>query len=80
VYRIAPSGVAGSADNDWSNVVAVRLYLIARSQNPVAGHVDAISFDLGLNGSLAAAGDGFKRHIHTTLVRVINVAGWRELP
>jgi len=80
VYRIAPSGVAGSADNDWSNVVAVRLYLIARSQNPVAGHVDAISFDLGLNGTLAAAGDGFKRHIHTTLVRVINVAGWRELP
>lgn len=80
VYRVALSGVAGEADNDWSNVVAVRLYLVARSQNAVAGHVDATSFDLGLNGTLAAAGDGFKRHIHTTLVRLMNVAGWREVP
>jgi type IV pilus assembly protein PilW len=79
-YRVAPSGVAGSADNDWSNVVAVRLYLIARSQNAAPGHVDAVAFDLGLNGTQAAAGDGFKRHIHTTLVRVMNVAGWREIP
>lgn len=79
-YRIALSGVAGALDNDWSNVVAVRLFLIARSRDPVAGHVDAVSFDLGLNGTLAAAGDGFKRHIHTTLVRVMNVAGWREIP
>ena len=80
VYRVGLSGVPGEADNDWSNVVAVRLYLIARSQNPVVGHVDAMTFDLGLNGTLAAAGDGFKRHIHTTLVRVMNVAGWREIP
>jgi type IV pilus assembly protein PilW len=80
VYRIALSGTAGAADNDWSNVVAVRLYLIARSQNPVVGHVDAVSFDLGLNGTVDAAGDGFKRHIHTTLVRGMNVAGWREVP
>jgi type IV pilus assembly protein PilW len=79
-YRIGLSGVAGAADNDWSNVVAVRLYLIARSQNTVAGHVDAMTFDLGLNGAQAAAGDGFRRHIHTTLVRVMNVAGWREIP
>lgn len=80
VYRIAPSGVAGNPDDDWSNVVAVRLYLIARTRDPVAGHVDATSFDLGLNGTRAAANDGFKRHIHTTLVRVMNVAGARELP
>jgi type IV pilus assembly protein PilW len=80
VYRTALSGVAGAADNDWANVVAARLYLIARSRDPVAGHVDAMTFDLGLNGTLAAAGDGFKRHIHATLVRVMNVAGARELP
>ena len=80
VYRVALSGVAGAADNDWSNVVAVRLFVIARSRDPVAGHVDAVTFDLGLHGTLAAAGDGFKRHIHTTLVRVMNVAGARELP
>ena len=79
-YRTGLSGTVGAADNDWSNVVAVRLYLIARSQNPVVGHVDAMTFDLGLNGALPAAGDGFKRHIHTTLVRVMNVAGWREIP
>lgn len=80
VYRVGPSGVAGNPDNDWSNVVAVRLYLIARTRDPVAGHVDAMTFDLGLNGTRAAANDSFKRHIHTTLVRVLNIAGARELP
>ncbi|UCG98259.1 MAG: PilW family protein [Burkholderiales bacterium] len=80
VYRTALSGLAGTADNDWSNVVAVRLFIVARSRDTVLGHVDAVTFDLGLNGTLAAAGDGYKRHIHTTLVRVMNVAGWRELP
>lgn len=80
VYRTAPSGVAGNPDNDWGNVVAVRLYLVARSAEPTAGHVDAVRFDLGLNGVQDAAGDAFKRHIHTTLVRVMNVAGARELP
>lgn len=80
VYRTAPSGVAGSADNDWGNVVAVRLYLVARSRDQSAGHVDTVSFDFGLNGVQAAAGDAFKRHVHTTLVRVMNVAGARELP
>lgn len=80
VYRTGLSGVGGAADNDWANVVAVRMYLIARSRDPAVGHVDAVTFDLGLNGTLAAAGDGFKRHVHTTLVRLMNVAGGRELP
>lgn len=80
VYRTSLSGVAGNADNDWGNVVAVRLYVIARSRNTTAGHVDTTTFDVGLNGAVAAANDGFKRHIHTTLVRMMNVAGPRELP
>jgi type IV pilus assembly protein PilW len=79
-YRTATSGVAGQADDNWGNVVAVRMYLVARSRDPAVGHVDAVSFDLGLNGAQAAAGDAFKRHVHTTLVRVMNVAGGRELP
>jgi len=80
VYRTGLSGVAGNADNDWVNVVAVRLYVIARSRDAVIGHTDSTTFDLGLNGTLAAANDGFKRHVHTTLVRLMNVAGARELP
>jgi type IV pilus assembly protein PilW len=80
LYRTGLSGVAGNADNDWSNVVAVRLYVIARSRNTTIGHVDTTTFDIGLNGTVAAANDGFKRHIHTTLVRLMNVGGPRELP
>ncbi len=80
LYRTGLSGVPGDADNDWSNVVAVRLYVVARSRNTTIGHVDTTTFDVGLNGTLAAANDGFKRHIHTTLVRLMNVAGGRELP
>jgi type IV pilus assembly protein PilW len=65
---------------ELTQVVAVRLFLLARALEPSAGYQDDKTYDLGLHGSYAAgAGEGqYKRHVFTTVVRVQNVAGWRE--
>jgi type IV pilus assembly protein PilW len=61
----------------FSQLVALRVFLLARATEPSASYVDAKTYDLGLFGTLAPGGP-YKRHVFTTLVRVQNVAGWRE--
>lgn len=80
IYRAELSGAAGAADNDWGNVVAVRFYLVARTDRAIAGYTDQKSFALGLAGTQAAVGDAFKRHLHTAVVRIVNQSGFREKP
>ena len=81
IYRAGLSGVAGAADNDWSNVVAVKLYVLARTTEPEPGYVDsAKTFDLGPAGITQPAGDAYKRLLLTSLVRLNNSAGVRETP
>jgi len=80
-YRANLSGVAGAADNDWSNVVAAKLYVLARSTDAEPGYVDsAKTFDLGPAGITAPAGDSYKRVLLTSIVRLNNSAGARESP
>lgn len=66
----------------FSQVVAVRLYLLARATEPSASYVDTKTYDLGLHGTfepnLVANDRPYKRHMFTSVVRVKNVAGWRE--
>jgi type IV pilus assembly protein PilW len=75
-YKAAPT-VA-----EFSQVVAVRLHVIARATEPSAGYVDTKTYDLGLHGTyepnLVPADRAYKRHLFTTVVRLQNVAGWRE--
>ena len=71
------SFVAAPTAAQFSQVVAVRLFLLARATEPSASYVDDKTYDLGLYGTVAPGG-AFKRHVFTTLVRVQNVAGWRE--
>jgi len=61
------------------NVVAVKLYLLARSQTSTSGYVDSKSYVLG-GQTIAAANDGFKRHVFSTVVRLNNISGRRETP
>ncbi len=72
-----------------SNVVAVRLYVLARSRETTPGYTDTKTYCLGatnLNGScpagnqIAPAGDHYKRHVLTTSVRLTNISGRRETP
>jgi type IV pilus assembly protein PilW len=81
VYRASLSGVAGAADNDWSNVVSVKLYVLARSTDAEPGYVDsAKTFDLGPAGVTPPASDAYKRLLLTSMVRLNNSAGVRETP
>lgn len=71
------------------NVVAVKLYVLARSRDATPGYKDAKVYCLGepaVDGScpaastIAAANDNFKRHVFTTSMRLNNVSGRRETP
>jgi type IV pilus assembly protein PilW len=81
IYRAGLSGVAGAADNDWSNVVAAKLYVLARSTDAEPGYIDsAKTYDLGPAGVTQPAGDAYKRVLLTSIVRLNNSAGARESP
>lgn len=72
----------GSSDcpvDKLTNVVAVKLHLLVRSLTPTAGHVDNKSYTLG-GQTIAAANDGFKRHVFSTVVRLNNVSSRRATP
>lgn len=63
----------------WSNVVAVRLYVLARNPKTTVGHTDSKTYNFNLMvPSTYAPGDGFKRHLFVETVRLINVSGRRE--
>ena len=81
VYLPGLSGIPGAPDNDWVNVVAARLYVLARSADDELGHVEADRrYDFGQVGVEPGANDAHKRAMIATLVRMPNVAGRRERP
>lgn len=63
--------------DQFSQVTAIRLYLLARANERSAGYTDTKTYDLGLAGTVAPGGQ-YKRHLFTSVVRLQNVAGWRE--
>ena len=72
------SGAPGAADDDWGNVVAVRLHLLARSDGRAVGPSDDAHFAMGLAGRVGPFGDGWKRTVFASAVRLANPAGRRE--
>lgn len=62
----------------WGNVMAVRLHLLARSNERSAGHKDTKTYNLGLDGTTAATNDNFKRRVFSQLVRVVNPSSRRD--
>lgn len=63
---------------DWSNVVAIRVNLLARNLDQTAGYTDTKRYDLGLAGLSTAASDHYKRHAYSILIRANNPSGRRE--
>jgi len=72
-----------------SNVVAVKIYVLARSRDTTPGYTDTKTYCLGeLNpdgtcpaaNQIAAANDSYKRHVFSSSMRLINVSGRRETP
>ena len=81
--------IAPCSSTDLMNVVAVKLYVLARSRDVTPGYIDTKAYCLGeaaADGScpaantIAAANDGYKRHVFTTSVRLTNVSGRRDTP
>jgi len=63
----------------WSNVVSVKLNIVARNIEPTAGYTDTKIYSLGLDGTYTpAVGDHYKRHAYTQVVRLVNPSGRRE--
>jgi type IV pilus assembly protein PilW len=71
--------------NQLMNAVAVKLYVLVRSESRTAGYTDTKSYCLASSCATAAdrAGpfnDGYKRHLFTQTMRLVNVSARRETP
>ena len=73
LYTAAPSSIT-----QWSQVVAVRIHLLARNADATAGYTDTKTYAMGNNADGSAntltPGGSFRRHAYTALVRVTNVS------
>lgn len=71
------------------NTVAVKVYVLIRSENTTAGYTDSKVYCLSSSGcpagespsrTLGPFGDGYKRHLFTQTVRLNNISARRETP
>jgi type IV pilus assembly protein PilW len=70
-----------NAASNWSNVMAVRVHVLARNLDATGGWTDTRTYDMGL--AKPAAGpfkDSYKRHVYSTVARLYNGSGQRETP
>jgi hypothetical protein len=75
----AHSATVPSDINEWQNVMAVRIYLLARNLDTSGSFIDTKTYALGPAASAdATPGGSFRRHAYTELVRLNNPAGRRE--
>lgn len=65
----------------WPDVVAVRIWLVARNLEKTAGYVDGRTYQLGESSYSVPAGmEGYKREVYSTTVYLNNVSGRRQAP
>lgn len=74
---------------DWSQVIAVKVYVLARNTAPTSDFTDDKTYVLGttavagdtiVDTSVYGAGNRFRRHVYTTVARLMNESGRREIP
>lgn len=75
---------AACAVSNWRSAVAVRVHVLARNTEATPGYKDIMTYTLGLDAdgaahTIAAANDGYKRHVFQTQVTLPNPAG-RRMP
>jgi type IV pilus assembly protein PilW len=73
---------AGCEAEDLANVVAVKLYIMARANELTQGYTDSKSYALGSAAAetIPFPDNQFKRHVFSSTVRLNNVGGRRETP
>ena len=62
-----------------TNVVAVKIHVLARATRSTPGYIDDKSYTLG-SQTIGPFNDEFKRHVFSTTVRLPNISGRRETP
>lgn len=65
--------------NQLANVVAVKLYVLARNREATVSYTDGKTYTLGAT-TLGPFNDHYKRHVFSTTVRLTNISGRRETP
>jgi type IV pilus assembly protein PilW len=73
---------AGCSLANLSNVVSVKLHVLARNLEQTVGYTDGKTYTLGSLTYTPAAGEPqkYKRHVFTTTVRLVNPSSRREAP
>jgi len=74
-----------TAVNNWANVITAKFHILARNIDTSPGHADTKTYNLGNDaaGNPVTVGpfnDGYRRHVYTSLVRIANPAGRRDIP
>ncbi len=75
------SGSAGCTNVQLRDVVAAKVYVLARSPDKALGYSDTKTYALGSTTYTPSSSLlGYKRHVFETTVRMTNVSGRRETP
>jgi type IV pilus assembly protein PilW len=62
-----------------ANIVSAKVHVLARNLEPTPGYTDGKAYRLG-GVTVPAANDPVKRHVFTTMVRLVNPSARREMP
>ena len=66
---------------DMGNIVAVKVHVLARSLEKSPGYADSKSYQLGSTSYTVPTADvGYKRHVFSSTIRLVNPSGRREVP
>jgi len=63
-----------------ANIVAVKVHVLARNLEATTGYTHNKTYQLGNTAAITPGNDGFKRHVFSTTVRLVNPSGRREVP
>ena len=70
---------AGCTPFQLANTVAVKIYVLVRSESSTPSYKDVKTYQLG-SSTLGPFNDGYKRHLFTQTVRLSNISSRRETP
>jgi len=74
-----------TAVENWRNVMTAQIYVLARNIEATLGYSDSKTYNLGNDSAgnpivVGPFSDGFRRHVYTNTVRVVNPSGRRDIP
>ena len=78
-YSASPAAIG-----DWLNVVSVQFHVLARNLETSPDYTDSKTYTLGIDAANAPVtvtpGGGYRRHVYSSLVRLINPSGRKDVP